>query len=45
MNPVPRSSSSARTAWVVSLESKIRSAGSDPVTAFQWPANAMTSRF
>ena len=30
---------------MVSLESKISSAGSDPVTAFQWSANAMTSRF
>jgi hypothetical protein len=27
MNPTPRSSSSARTAWVVSLESKISSLG------------------
>ena len=30
---------------MVSLESKISRAGSDPVTAFQWSANAMTSRF
>jgi hypothetical protein len=33
MNPTLRWSSSARTAWVVSLESKISSAGSDPMTA------------
>ena len=45
MNPILRSSSSASTAWVVSLESKISSAGSDPVTWCQWSANAMTSRF
>jgi len=45
MNPILRSSSSARTAWVVSLESKISRAGSWPVTVFQWSAKAMTSRF
>jgi len=45
MNPICRSSSSASTAWVVSLESKICSAGSDPLTWCQWSANAMTSRF
>ena len=30
---------------MVSLESKISSAGSCPVTVFQWSANVMTSRF
>jgi hypothetical protein len=45
MNPMPRSSSSASTAWVVSLESKISSAGSLPVTWCRWSAKAMTSEF
>jgi hypothetical protein len=40
--PLDGSSSSPRTAWVVSLESKISSAGSCPVRFFQWSANAMT---
>jgi hypothetical protein len=44
-NFTPRSSSSPRTGWVVTLWSMVSMRGSDPEAAFQWSQNAITSRF